>query len=246
MRILAFGAKVVGYETVEYLLDRWPDDDYTFVLPADEATSIGALVERHGRAFTVQGPNVLTRIAEQPEGHYDWLLNLWGSEILRPAVLSRAKRSLNIHPSLLPYGRGRDPVVWSIRRGWPAGMTLHQIVEGVDEGPVWYQEEVPYSLPCTGKELYERVVARCGKAFCEQWPHLRMIAGEPVPQADGFPTQRRRDLFPDRRIDADAHPAAREVVLKLLAHDFSPGYTARVVLNGQTYDATLTLTPSAD
>ena len=70
-------------------------------------------------------------LLEKEENYFDWLLNLWGNYIFSAELISRAHRSLNIHPSFLPYGRGSDSVVWSIRYGHPAGVTLHQITNEI-------------------------------------------------------------------------------------------------------------------
>ena len=122
-------------------------------------------------------------------------------------------------------------------------MTLHSITEGVDEGPIWYQEQVPYEMPVTGAELYSRVVDRSWKAFCERWASLREGNVEPKPQAvlEKNCTFRRVDLLEDQQINADDDEVARAVLLRLLAHDFSPGYSARVLLEGKLYNATLKL-----
>ncbi|MCB2107412.1 MAG: hypothetical protein KDE14_06915 [Rhodobacteraceae bacterium] len=194
------------------------------------------------------GPEADEKISQQPHQYYDWLLNLWGSQILRAPVLTRAKKSLNIHPSLLPLGKGRDPVVWALRNLEPAGVTLHAISPGVDEGPVWYQEQVPYNLPTTGGELYRKVIARCKACFIEQWPMLRTSEIEPKPQAEmpdqnGVQTRKRKDLFADQILDADAHPESRDVILRLLAHDFGDDYHLKVKLAGKSFGARLLITP---
>jgi methionyl-tRNA formyltransferase len=245
MRHLIFTAKDTGQRCVEYLLDNFPDDDYTFVLCEPGADATAAMLERRGLTGMRLSAQTLDVIRGVGEAHYDWLLNLWGGHIFKTDILSRARNSLNIHPAYLPYCRGRDPVVWAIRRGCPAGVTLHSITQGVDEGPIWYREEVPYTLPVRGVELYERVVERCWQAFGEQWAKLRAgeVAATPQDEIVDMATFRRSDLLLDRIIDLDVDLAARDLLLRLLAHDFSPGYSAQVVIGGKPYAATLSLTP---
>jgi hypothetical protein len=247
MRNLIFAGKMVGAKCVEYLLNAFPDDQYVFVVCEPGATAIVDVLEQNRCKYTTLSEDFLDSIRLSPERHYDWLLNLWGNYIFKSDILSRASRTLNIHPAYLPFARGRDPIVWAIRHGYPAGVTLHEMVPGVDEGPIWYREEVPYRYPITGGELYGQVIERCWRAFCEQWPLLRSGDRAALPQESGSsPTRRRKDLWGDRRIDADSDLAARDTLLRLLAHDFSPGYTAQVVLAGKTFDATLLLVPSVD
>lgn len=49
--------------------------------------------------------------------------------------------ALNVHPSLLPVGRGPEPVFWTLRRGERrTGATVHLMDDGLDTGPVVGQE----------------------------------------------------------------------------------------------------------
>jgi len=43
---------------------------------------------------------------------------------------------INLHPSYLPYNRGSHPHIWSLIEGTPAGVSLHYMVESIDEGPI--------------------------------------------------------------------------------------------------------------
>ena len=56
--------------------------------------------------------------------------------------LSHYKTALNLHPSYLPYGRGRHPIFWAVYNGEPLGATLHYIVEEIDKGPIVKQIRV--------------------------------------------------------------------------------------------------------
>jgi methionyl-tRNA formyltransferase len=68
---------------------------------------------------------------------------------------------LNVHPSLLPRGRGVEPVFWTLRRGEPeTGVSIHLMDAGFDTGPILLQERVPVPegvrLPDLERELSER------------------------------------------------------------------------------------------
>jgi methionyl-tRNA formyltransferase len=66
-----------------------------------------------------------------------------------PWRLSRRARAaarygiLNIHPSLLPYGRGPDPIFWIYRYGErDTGVTVHVMDDGLDTGPILAQQRM--------------------------------------------------------------------------------------------------------
>lgn len=51
---------------------------------------------------------------------------------------------VNIHPSLLPKGRGAWPMPVAILEGYTkTGITIHKMSEGFDEGDILLQKEVP-------------------------------------------------------------------------------------------------------
>lgn len=51
-------------------------------------------------------------------------------------------KTLNVHPSLLPKLRGASPIQNTILQGEKVGVTIMQISERMDEGPILVQEEV--------------------------------------------------------------------------------------------------------
>lgn len=242
-KILVFTAKTIGLNCVNFLLENFPEDEYIVVVCEPDADLvIRELAKRKFKAHKLDD-YILNQIKNFDEKHFDWLLNLWGGYIFKNDVLSRVKQSLNIHPSYLPYCRGRDPVVWAVRNAYPAGVTLHAITTGVDEGDIWHQEKVSYALPITGGELYESVTTRAWQAFCENWARIRANQVIPVAQSgEGIGnTYRRKDLLQDRSIDVDNDQVAQLLIRRLLAHDFGPDYQAELIIDGKKYKAHLML-----
>ena len=69
-------------------------------------------------------------------------------------------RLVNIHPSLLPAYPGLDTHARALAAGdAAAGCTVHVVSEGMDEGPVLAQAEVPVLPGDTAETLAERVLA---------------------------------------------------------------------------------------
>ena len=92
---------------------------------------------------------------------------------------------LNVHPSLLPVGRGPEPVFWTLRRGdAETGVTIHLMDAGFDTGPILAQERMAVpegvGLPDLERELAERGARLLVRALAG------LAAGEivPVPQDD--------------------------------------------------------------
>jgi len=62
--------------------------------------------------------------------------------------------SVNVHPSLLPHYRGKDPLFWAILRGErEVGVTVHRLTEAVDQGPILYQKRIAVPDGATSETL---------------------------------------------------------------------------------------------
>lgn len=115
------------------------------------------------------------------EGHeraIDWALREAGVEIVALAGYMRllspflvqawAGRMINIHPSLLPDFPGahahRDVLA---ARPAKSGCTVHLVTEGMDEGPILAQAEVPLLPGDTEETLGARVLAEEHRLYAQ-------------------------------------------------------------------------------
>jgi methionyl-tRNA formyltransferase len=240
MDILVFLSKTTGFKCLQWLLAAYPDDNYTIFISEPDKKLIAHFLDQKNIAYHDLANADPLKITEGK--NYDWLVNIWGAYIFRKDILSRVKNSMNLHPSYLPYGRGRDPVCWAIQDGVSAGASLHQITEGIDEGPIWAQVEIPYAFPVKGEDLYDQVEKACVKLFSDTWPQLR--EGKLKPRNQGKaprPARRRQELLTDKQLSMD-DPATAQIVNKINAHDFAGnGYTALLKNGEKTYSIRLEL-----
>jgi len=168
----------IGPDCLQRVLEHAPYAQHVVgVTPRGNAESIRRLAGRYvGLRVQVLPAIEVFRMVERQEILPSWLLNLWGELIVAESTLARCQNSLNIHPSLLPWARGSDPIVWTVLNGWPAGATLHVMTSVVDAGPIWAQVEVPYDLSTPSGQLYGVVLQQCLELFAREWP--RILAGE--------------------------------------------------------------------
>lgn len=100
--------------------------------------------------------------------------------ILRPELIAPyGGATWNLHPGLLPYGRGMYPVFWALWERTPAGATLHELTAALDGGPIVEQREVAVLDSDTGGRLHERVQAAERELLLRWLP--RLAAGERPP-----------------------------------------------------------------
>jgi methionyl-tRNA formyltransferase len=82
--------------------------------------------------------------------------------LILPAAILKAPRlgCLNVHASLLPRWRGAAPIQRAILAGdAETGITIMQMDEGLDTGPILLQEATPIAPDTTAGELSKRLAA---------------------------------------------------------------------------------------
>lgn len=91
--------------------------------------------------------------------------------------------AVNVHPSLLPLGRGPNPHLWSVLLKTSRGATVHYIDEGFDTGDVIRQIHLPDpDQSMTFRASFEDLMDASARLFAETWPSIRMCSNERTPQ----------------------------------------------------------------
>lgn len=123
----------------------------------------------------------------------DYLVVYGWRKLLRGALLSRYPgRIINIHISYLPYNRGADPNFWSWFDDTPKGVSVHEIDEGVDTGPVLAREAAAFKDEApTLASTYADLQAQAEALFRRIWPELLAGRITPEPQPSPGPRPRR-------------------------------------------------------
>jgi methionyl-tRNA formyltransferase len=126
----------------------------------------------------IRTPGFAAWMAEQ---NADFALVLAYGRILPPAVLAAPRRGcLNLHASILPRYRGAAPINWAIVRGeTETGVSLMQVGEGLDTGPVYATRTVPIDENETAGGL----TTRLGQLAAEVVLHDLVLAVEGSMQA---------------------------------------------------------------
>ena len=96
---------------------------------------------------------------------------------------------VNIHASLLPELRGAGPIQWAIARGYvETGVTLMQMDEGMDTGPIHLQKKTAIKPHETTIELGDRLAVLGAQLITEGLPALERGMLVPVDQDDSRAT----------------------------------------------------------
>jgi len=148
------------------------------------------------------------------------------SKHIFPAELVNGVRCINIHPGLNPYNRGWYPQVFSILNKLPVGVTIHEMDEEIDHGPIICQVEVEIDEWETSADVYMRVLEQEVKLF-RQWAP-RLISGNyQTMQPDGEGNfNSKHDFSALCAIDLDKRVTFREAIDYLRAVSHPPFFNA--------------------
>ena len=146
----------------------------------------------------------------------------YGLFLPKAAFAGPALGALNVHPSLLPRYRGPSPVASAILSGDNAtGVTIMQVDEGMDSGPIVAQRESAIGHDETAEDLTLRLFQEGGNLLAEMLPRWARGEIEAQAQDEGGVTMTSRLQREDGRIDW-SDPAA-EIALQVRAFHPWPG-----------------------
>ncbi|UCF89175.1 MAG: methionyl-tRNA formyltransferase [bacterium] len=111
-------------------------------------------------------------------------------KILPPNILALPRLGcVNIHASILPRLRGAAPIQWAIALGYTeTGVTLMQMDEGMDTGPILLQRTTPVEDEETAGELGKRLALIGADLLREGLPRLGRGELTPIEQDDSLAT----------------------------------------------------------
>ena len=100
---------------------------------SEKETSLIRLLKRKGCRVTNLSKTIKIKDLERN----DFYVSFGYKKIIPKNILKYAKRPIiNLHMSFLPFNRGAHPNFWSFVNKTPSGVTIHEINNGVDTGPI--------------------------------------------------------------------------------------------------------------
>ncbi|MDR2523904.1 MAG: formyltransferase [Synergistaceae bacterium] len=164
-RAVVFAYSSIGRDCLEELLAAGVDVAAVFTHEDDPAEekwfrSVRELAERGG--LLVRAPEKLGEAetalirALRP----DLIFSFSYRKVIPVSILELAPLgAFNIHGALLPRYRGRACVNWAVLNGeTETGVTLHHMVERVDEGRIVDQEVVPIDPNDTAHDVFKKMI----------------------------------------------------------------------------------------
>jgi methionyl-tRNA formyltransferase len=237
LRVAFFGTPEIAAVVLRRLLDEGTDDVVFCVCQPDKPRGRGKNVEpppvkalAAERQIEVLQPVKLKdgALAERMQkADLDLAIVVAYGRILPKDVFSPPRAGAwNVHASLLPRHRGASPIQHAILQGDPeTGVTLMQLTEGLDEGPMLLERRLALTGTETGGSLTAALADLGAGALIEGMRRVKRSGLEAVPQDPSRATYAPLIDKADGRIDF-TRPAV-EIERRIRA--FSPWPSAFVV-----------------
>ena len=185
------------------------------------AAALGIAVVQPAKIRT---PEFATWMKDQ---HADFALVMAYGRILPPSVLEAPRRGcLNLHASLLPAYRGAAPIQRAIAQGERAtGISLMQMDEGCDTGPVYSEHRIQIEENETADELAQRLGELAAEVVGQDV--LRAAQGELIPRPQEERLASQAPILRKEEGEIRWHQSARAVHNHIRAMTSWPGAFTR-------------------
>ncbi|MCE2716270.1 MAG: methionyl-tRNA formyltransferase [Pseudomonadota bacterium] len=132
---------------------------------------------------------------------------------------------INIHASLLPRWRGAAPIHRAIEAGDnQTGITMMQMDEGLDTGPMLYSQTIPINSNDTGQTLHDKMLSLSAQVLLECLPSILANQLRPTPQPTEGVTYAHKLKKAESNLDFSDEAIA--IINKIRAFTPWPGTTA--------------------
>lgn len=163
--------------------------------------------------------DVTERVADIVE-RYDLVFSLHCKQKF-PADLIDGIRCVNVHPGFNPCNRGWYPQVFSIIDGQKVGVTIHEIDEELDHGPIIAQRECVIESWDSSGSVYARLMEIERALVLEHFAAVREGSYQSKPPAGEGNLNVKRDFEQLRHLDLNERGTFGDFLnrLRALTHD---------------------------
>lgn len=227
----------ISIKICDFLIKNSGKDHKFHFVVTDNDKKIVSFLRKKKQKFYLKG-KLKYLFKNIKNGEYDWLLNIWGHYLFPKYFLNKFNNNLNIHPSYLPYGKGKDASLWTVIKNYPAGTTLHKMSEKIDDGPIFCHKRFKFSFPAIGRDIYERSIKDSMSLFFENWKKIKNLKMPlKMLKPNNIKPHYRSEMIRENLVDLDNYKnkEIKKFIIKSLAHDFYPNFTLKIKYKNKIY-----------
>jgi folate-dependent phosphoribosylglycinamide formyltransferase PurN/RimJ/RimL family protein N-acetyltransferase len=108
---------------------------------------------------------------------FDLIITFGFRKMIKSDILQKVKRPIiNLHMSYLPFNRGAHPNFWAFHDDTKQGVTIHEIDNNLDTGPIIFRKEIKFNIKkdknITFKKTYNILFSEVEKLFMENYKSI--------------------------------------------------------------------------
>ena len=241
MKVWLFAHDYVGQQVFSFIASKYFADISCVITVEDNEIAKNA--KKNGYD-TLLYEDFLNGLPEINSDVPDIGILAWWPKIIKKNLIEIPLHGfINLHPSFLPYNRGKNYAFWAIVEQNPFGVSIHEVTPGIDDGAIIMQKKIEYSWLDTGETLYNKACVNMVQLFIESYPIIRNLTWEKTPQAlRAGSFHKNSELKEASKIKLDSSYTGRELLNLLRAQTFSNHSSCWFEEDGATYEVRLNIT----
>jgi len=232
LKIILLAGRIIGVLTLEKLLATPELAEVVAVVPGDNQVSEFA---RSKGVHVIQSSDINSQefVSQVKELGTELMINVFFLQKYRSKLLEATKfGTINVHPSKLPFYRGRDCVRWAMVNGEKEiGVTVHQMDDALDTGAIILQDSFPVDLNDNYMEVFDKLKSVYPKIVVEA---VQLISSGKVQRKMQNPAE--EGTYFTHRLPEDSRINWGDASLEihnLIRASFEPGFYAYSTLEGK-------------
>lgn len=189
---------------------------------------LGPIAKKNEIPITyVQNINAPQTIACIRDLHPDVIFVFGFSQLISQNILAiPSKGCIGTHPALLPYNRGRHPLIWAIiEKLEETGLTFFYLDQNADSGDILWQKAFPITHLDDAGTLYTKIKKMASLAISEFLPALQKGTAQRIPQDHNQATYWRKRSKIDGQINWSDTTCTINNLTRALTHPYAGAHT---------------------
>lgn len=230
-----------GYEILKFVFQQNSNIEFVATCERDDSEYQKKIVElcesNNAKTFRKIDVNENSFLSYLTQENIDIIVLAWWPTIIKSRAINSVNIGwINLHPTLLPYGRGKHGYFWSIVEDTPFGVTIHFIHYGIDTGPILFQKRIPVTFEDTGQSLYDKGVKEVINLFKEKYSDIVSLNFTPKKQDNETSTFHYAcEIDNATKIDLNEKYKAIDLINLIRARTFWSGPSVKINHNGYDY-----------
>ncbi len=216
-KIILFADSFVGEKLVKFLIKNFKDHISKVITYEKNQISKIATDEKIETFVFRNNYHLISNLPKK----FDIGFLLWWPKIIHQEIINLPKDGFyNIHPSLLPFCKGKNPNFWAIRNEEPFGASIHKVDLGIDTGEIVAQKKIFYDWEDNGGTLYKKAEKECINLFKKTFPKILDKKIKKSIKNSGGSFHFEKDMFLESKISLEKSYKAKDLLNLLRARTF--------------------------